>query len=63
MAIPTYGTGAYMPKEGWGVPTWPKREVGEPFGPLAIPYGGAGAYMAKGETPTWPKRGSTHKAK
>jgi len=40
------GRGAYMAKEGdpphglrggWGVPTWPKREVGSPSAPLAIP--------------------------
>ena len=48
LAIPLRGGCLYGLRGGWGVPTWPKREVGEPFGPFGHPLR---------EGPTWPKKG------
>jgi len=45
---PSFGH-PYTPMAKSGAPTWPKREVGEPFGPFGHPLR---------EGPTWPKKGA-----
>jgi len=62
LAIPLRGGCLYGLRGGWGVPTWPKREVGEPFGPFGQRRGGRGATSAlwPKERPAWPKEGCLH---